>query len=171
MFKKLKNLTDKQIKILSKIIDMREYNFDTFWEDVINVRNAKYPNPKFITGYEARKHYGFTDHVVRNLVRDGLIRTDVQGPIKYALEDLLLMKKVRDNWAKVEQAEIVKETVIQGKKKYLIMDIFRRDNSLDKYQYEIMTMLLTDLFGETYHLIPKNLTLDEKKQLLAGLDK
>lgn len=169
MLQKLKSLSFKQVKILSKIIDMREYNFDSFWEDVIKARDIRYPKPKFITGYEARKQHGFTDYVVRSLVRDGLVRTDGQETPKYALEDLLLMKKVRDNWAKVEEAEIVKETVIQGNKKYLVMDLYKKNKSLNKHQTEIITMIHQDFYDDIYHFVPKNLPKEEKKKYLENL--
>ena len=175
MITSIKRLTFKQLADLAHNISMREYNFDSFWEDFRQMRDNRYKTPKFVSGYEARKSYGFTDYVLNSLIKDELIRTNGETPPKYALEDLLLMQKIRDQLAKLESVEMTKETLIQGKNKYLVMDLFKRGKSLDKYQAEAMTIMHQDFYGDIYHFVPKDLPVEEKKKyfekLITELDK
>lgn len=169
MISKIKTLTKTQLSKVAASINMTDYDFDSFWDDYRRMRDVRYPNPTYIAMYTARHEHGFTDYVLKSLFNDGLVRRTSETPYKYALEDLLLMKKVRSKLAKMEKVELTKEEVVQGNKKYLVLDFYKKDRSLDKYRAEVMTMIHQELYGDIYHFIPKDLPPEEQKKYLQKL--
>jgi hypothetical protein len=173
MLKILKKFSkNKHFTTIAKLIDMKEYNLDTFWNDYISMLHAKYPNPTYISGYKARYDHGFTIPVVQSLIKDGLLRSKVEGKIvTFALEDILQMKKIRGYLQKAENAELIKEHLVLGKKKFLVFDFYKKDRSIDKYRSELMAIMLEDFYGEIYDFIPKNLSDEDKIELIKNKEK
>jgi len=97
MMEKVKKLNRKNLKLLAKELKMKDYNVDSFWNDFTRMKDEKYPNPTYITQYKARYDHGFTDYVLKTLQKDNLVRTDNGNPPKFALEDLFLLKKIRQS--------------------------------------------------------------------------
>jgi hypothetical protein len=170
--KYIKNRQDDRFySKLAKRLNMRDYNISNFWEDVANMRDMRYPNPTFVSVYRARKDYGFTSESLVSLCRDNLIRSNNQIPPKYALEDIILMFKVRDSIKETESVDLYKEGIVQGKKKYLIQDIYQKGMSLEKHKLKILQNLHDSLFGDVYHYIPKDISLEEQIERLKDLRK
>ncbi len=165
--KKYVNALNNNLK--SKLLTMIEYQEvspENLWEDLVRMKNKRYPNPTYVSAYRARHDFGLTDKVLAGLVSENMIRTDGNNPPKYALEDMQVAVKLRHHVADLETADIVGEHVVKGNKKYLVMDLTKWNKTVDKYRSEILDRMHKDLFGEVYDFIPKDLTLEEKIELI-----
>lgn len=149
-----------------KSIDLNNFTLEDFWGQVIQFKNQKYPDPTWITLYQARKELGFTDRVIKRLHSEGFIRSNNETPPMYAKEDILEMGKIRSILAEFEKNEIVKNQVVKnqvvmGKKKYLVIDNYDHKNSAEKYKAGLVLDIFKSYFGDQYDLVPKT-KIDEK---------
>jgi hypothetical protein len=157
---------NKQQELFDKIsAALGMTTFDNFWDDYIKMKDERFPTPSFITVYKARFEHGFTQQVLQSLAQDGLMRTNGSKPPLYALEDIELMKKIRNIVGEFRDENILQRVQTKKGPKYSI-DIAKKGMSADKYNGEILKKLTASILGDMYTIIPKNLSLEQQIDLL-----
>jgi hypothetical protein len=164
------------IEILSKypmIGDViSKTNSDEIWSEILTFLRQKYPNPEFTTLYFARRELGVTDRIIKRfntkiINGEPIIRSiGSDGNTKYAIPDIKMIGQFRELIQELEDKEVFKKQVINGREKYLVLDSHEKGITTDEYLIKILHAYKKSIFGDIYDFIPKSLTLDEKIELL-----
>lgn len=163
-------------KILSKypmISDIiSKTNSDEIWSEILTFLRQKYPEPEFTTLYYARKELGVTDRIIKRfnskiINGEPIIRSVGEGGnTKYAIPDIKMIGQFRALIQELEDKEVFKKQVIEGREKYLVLDSHEKGITTDEYLIKILHAYKKSIFGDIYDFIPKTLTLDEKIEML-----
>jgi len=164
------------IEILSKYPMISEIisktNSDEIWSEILTFLRQKYPNPEYTTLYFARRELGVTDRIIKRFntkIINGqpIIRsTGSDGNTKYAIPDIKMIGQFRELIQELEDKEVFKKQVINGREKYLVLDSHEKGITTDEYLIKILHAYKKSIFGDIYDFIPKSLTLNEKIELL-----
>lgn len=95
---------------------MSSIDIENFFNDYFNKVHKENPNPTFVSLHRARVHNKITESVLANLHKEGIIRTNGEKPPKFAQEDIKLFLPIRNAIKEMEDAEIFKKTIVEGKK-------------------------------------------------------
>lgn len=164
----LAKLSSKSFKKLLKITNMNsEIEPNNFWELFKSYRDSECPNPTFSTIYLLNKEYQFTHKVLDSLAREGLIRYQ-ESPLRYALQDVILMSTIREVVKTAETVEIQGSVIYEGKTKYRVLDMQKNNVPLDKHKMDIFRSAFEGIYSELYNFVPKELSLDEQIEWLKS---
>lgn len=92
------------------------------------------------------------------LVNEGLVRTNGETPPKYALEDVLLAKGIKEARAKLIDDGVLKMEKIKGKNKFVI-DQHKAGKSQEKHIIDSLGAVFADLTGGKKYMLVE---VDEK---------
>ena len=164
------------IEILSKypmISDIiSKTNSDEIWSEILTFLRQKYQEPEYTTLYFARKELGVTDRIIKRfnskiINGEPIIRSIGEGgERKYAIPDIKMIGQFRALIQELEDKEVFKKQVIEGREKYLVLDSHEKGITTDEYLIKILHAYKKSIFGDIYDFIPKTLTLEEKIEMV-----
>jgi len=175
LIQKAKN-NQNVVKILSKypMINniISKTNSEEIWSDILAFLRGKYPEPEYTTLYYARRELGVTDRIIKKLnsqIINGepIIRSVGEGgERRYAIPDIKMIAQFRSLIEELEDKEVFKKQVYEGREKYLVLDSHEKGITTDEYLIKILHAYKKSIFGDIYEFIPKTLTLEEKIEMI-----
>jgi len=154
--KKAINKTIKTLLLSQTPIIMNENQLEQFWNQYkIFVQTQKLIDTDWVTAWWAGKNSSLDRRIISKLCSDGIIRQNSEK--KCAMPDVRLVEKFLNYFESAKSIEIIKETDITGRKKYLLTDFqaSSKGKTIPEYQMELVLRMFIDLFSNFYNITPK----------------
>lgn len=138
----------------------KSFNQDQYWENFMNKQKHVYPEPFYITDYEAQTKLNIFESEIKILSKKGYVRTKAgknkrgKDATLYALEDLDFFSKSKNLFAELEKTDFIKRDLINDQKVYLVYNIQENYKSYTEHQIEIMCKIV-EMYNQKFDIINK----------------